>query len=181
MVARHGLEATTVQAVTRETGVAHGTFYNHFDDREDLLVSAAIAVLDEISTNVQAAAKPFSPGVDRLVVATSKTIMEAVARREFGHLLASAVGRFPRVTDRIRPKLRADLRAARAAGAIQVPSSLLLDEQIGALVGLAIQRILSGGQASRITRETAQAVLRLLGQEPTQAAATVLRVFKVMS
>ncbi|MEL6950218.1 MAG: TetR/AcrR family transcriptional regulator [Pseudomonadota bacterium] len=181
VVARHGLESTTIQAVTRATGVAHGTFYNHFDDREDLLVSAAIAVLDEINVGVQAAAQRFPPGVDRLVIAAAKTIMEAVSIREFGHLLVAAVGRFPQVTDRIRPKLRADLRAALAAGVVRVAPTRLLDEQIGALLGLAIQRVLSGGQVSRITRETAHAILRLLGQTPDEAAETVARVFKVMS
>ena len=70
----------------------------------------------------------------------------------------------------MRPNLRSDLRAALQARLVTVRPNRLLDEQIGALIGLAIRRRLGGDSRSSTNKPTAEAVLRLLGLQHAVAA-----------
>ena len=171
VAARRGLDRTTVQAVTRESGLAHGTFYNHFDGRDDLIVAAAIAIVDDINEDIIAAVSAYPPGLERMAVAVHHTIRGAASNPNHGSLLAGAMGRYTAVTSRVRPSLRADLRAARRGGEISVRPNRLLDEQIGVLIGLSIRLALADGFNARLVRGTVAAILRLLGLGAADAEA----------
>lgn len=173
VAARHGVDGTTVQAVTRESGLAHGTFYNHFHDRDELIITTATAIADEINARIASAVQDLNPGLTRLVTAVDILISEAVANPDHGNLLASTIGRYRAVTDRVRPDMCGDLTAAGTAGQISIRPSVLLDEQVCALIGLAIKLRLSGGAWPAVNRNTAEAILRLLGMTPAAASALV--------
>ncbi|MEL7451260.1 MAG: helix-turn-helix domain-containing protein, partial [Pseudomonadota bacterium] len=152
--ARRGLDSATVQEVTRHSGLAQGTFYNHFVDREALIVEAAKAILVGVHLKIGQRVRGMPAGIHRMVVAIDSTISEAVVLPDHGKLLSETIGRYPAITDEVRPALRADMRAGRRSGQMHVRASRLLDEQIGALIGLAIRLRLSGNTKGAINRST---------------------------
>ncbi|MEM9056155.1 MAG: TetR/AcrR family transcriptional regulator [Pseudomonadota bacterium] len=168
LVAEAGINRVTLQAITQSCGLAHGTFYNHFDDCEDLIVAAAVGVIDDIHRGMSPALRRSAPGLHRLVGAIELIVSESQRDPARSALLAETIGRFEAVTRRVRPKLRQDVIAGRKAGLVQVRSTRLLDAQIGALVGLAITRQIAKPNAA-ITRDTSEAVLRLLGVDTDDA------------
>ncbi|MEM8981561.1 MAG: TetR/AcrR family transcriptional regulator [Pseudomonadota bacterium] len=173
VVAEKGIDAATVQDMVRRSRLAHGTFYNHFDDREHILIEASIAILDYFERIMIHQAGHEAAGCRRMLIALYTLMTHASANLAFGHLIGDTIGRYADVTDRIRPPLRADLRAARRAGDVTVRLTVMVEEQIAALVGLAIKQQLAGRPRLATSRATCEAILRLLGQSPEKAASIV--------
>ncbi|MEO1034514.1 MAG: helix-turn-helix domain-containing protein [Pseudomonadota bacterium] len=173
VMAERGFDATTVRDIVRYAGLSQGTFYNHFADRESALTSAAGAILDRIDLRIAKRVRRMPTGCARLIVAADTIITAAVENPEHGAVLARAMARFPEIAARVRPKLRADIRAGQRAGTIHVAPSRLLDEQISAILRLAIKLRLAEHGRRTINRDTCEAVMRLLGQSPETSRKTV--------
>jgi AcrR family transcriptional regulator len=62
-------ESVTLRAVAREIGIAAPSIYNHFDDRDAILLAVVARLFDELTTAIQDAVSsaPADP-VERLVV-----------------------------------------------------------------------------------------------------------------
>ena len=173
VTARRGLDNINVCTVTREAGLAQGTFYNHFESRNDLIVSAGLAIIDDIGERVLPRVRPLSPGHDRMITALDASIREAVAQPQLGFFLAESISRYRAVFDRIRPRLRSDLRAGARDGGVR--ADRILEEQVGLLFGLAIRLRLMGKVRRDVNRTTCEAVLRLAGLSVSEAEQLVDR------
>lgn len=66
VVARRGLEGTTMQEIADEAGLAKGTLYLYFDGREDLVVKVAQSAFEELRGAVAAALSGDGPALGRL-------------------------------------------------------------------------------------------------------------------
>jgi AcrR family transcriptional regulator len=63
---QHGLAGMSVNRVVAAAGVAKGTFYVHFGDRDEFLAALRQRFDDEVRTDVAAAIGPLGPGAGRL-------------------------------------------------------------------------------------------------------------------
>ena len=61
VVARRGLTGASMQAIADEAGVAKGTLYLYFQDRDDLIEQAVGRVFDELVVLVRAELRPGRP------------------------------------------------------------------------------------------------------------------------
>lgn len=61
VVARRGLAGASMQAIADEAGVAKGTLYLYFEDRDDLIEQAIGSVLDELMEAVRGELRPGRP------------------------------------------------------------------------------------------------------------------------
>jgi AcrR family transcriptional regulator len=61
VVARRGLAGASMQAIADEAGVAKGTLYLYFEDRDDLIEQAIGSVLDELMEAVRDELRPGRP------------------------------------------------------------------------------------------------------------------------
>jgi AcrR family transcriptional regulator len=61
VVARRGLAGASMQSIAEEAGVAKGTLYLYFRDREDLIEQAVGSVLDELMRLVRDELRPGRP------------------------------------------------------------------------------------------------------------------------
>ena len=71
-----GYESTTVDDICRLAGVAKGTFYFHFPQKDDVLVEVALGALGEVSDDLADAIASESSFDDAL-----RTVIEGLARR----------------------------------------------------------------------------------------------------
>ena len=51
---RHGFSAVSVDQIVARAGVAKGTFYNHFRDKDDIAGQAALAIRHEVRDRIAA-------------------------------------------------------------------------------------------------------------------------------
>ena len=51
---QNGYEQTTVDEIVKEIGLAKGTYYYHFDSKEDLMIAVSEKLILETSTKLNA-------------------------------------------------------------------------------------------------------------------------------
>ena len=169
LVAERGLMNTTVQELTRAAGLSNGTFYNHFDDREQLILEAASAIATVLAEDIAERVQDVETGLGRIVVSTNMFISRAVANPEWGRMLSEATKNAFDMQLDFANNLLADIRLAISQGApLQLPDRFRLF-QIGTLMVLAVEAQLVGRRNKSISEDTCDAMLRLLGATPDQA------------
>lgn len=77
LLAAHGLAGLTTRSIAREAQVADGVLYNHFADKDDLVVSALVERLTELGAEF-ATARPRAGGQD---LRTGLTVLIVECRR----------------------------------------------------------------------------------------------------
>ncbi len=81
VAAREGLGGLSVSGVTREAGVAKGTFYLHFADRDALLVRLHQQFHDELFRDIVARTASCEPGYERTTARISE-FLDGCRRQE---------------------------------------------------------------------------------------------------
>lgn len=80
VVGRFGFEGTTLDRVAEEAGIAKGTVYLYFKNKDELLHSAVIEGVRELTRELHRNDKVFAPPVERLA-----GIIREVFRQENAH------------------------------------------------------------------------------------------------
>ncbi|MEM1249165.1 MAG: TetR/AcrR family transcriptional regulator [Acidobacteriota bacterium] len=174
-VAERGLGGASIKAITESVGLSNGTFYNHFETRDELVSEAAFAVagalVDEIAEDVQS----VESGIARVVRSTNAFIAKLSEQPDWAALLVDASRHLGEVRNDLGRHLRADVALALQQGELTERPSRFLVDQIGALNALAIEVQLRKGKSRAVRRQTCEAVLRLLGLPPDEARQAVLK------
>ena len=139
-----GFEATRLDDVAKRAGIAKGTIYLYFDDKESLFQELIRTMLTPIVGTIEAlgaADLPVNLLADRLVDLFVREVYET-RRKDVIRLMISEGRRFPKLAEfyyrevlsRIIAAMRAVLRRAAARG--EVPAGLVDFPQIIAAPGL---------------------------------------------
>ena len=65
-----GIEEASIHEITAIAGLANGTFYNHFKDKDELAIASADAIALEIAKQLDVRMNDLDLGVSRVVVAS---------------------------------------------------------------------------------------------------------------
>lgn len=160
-------EALSVSDVTAEAGVANGTFYNYFADREALLDALAAQLLWSLAE--AAAGEPIADPARRFAVASGRVLRRASADPVWGRFVLRLVNR-PRVQHNVDRYLRDDLAAGFESGRFDTgPDDATVDQVVGLLV-MTIRRIVEREAAPDAPRRALERALRALGVARAEAA-----------
>ena len=144
-----GYQSTQVGDITRAAGTGVGTFYRHFDDKEDILT----AILEPLFDTIRARFLSLREGIETRtpleqfasirenfrIILTELTTRPALARTLFrsGFGVNPAIdGLVWRFQTRIAGDLVEDFRRGEAAGLFRIPQPLVLAQS---LVGMVLQ------------------------------------------
>ena len=174
-VAAQGMHGASVKAITESVGLSNGTFYNHFDSREELFRVAALSVAETITDEIAADVQDTDDGIARIVRSTDAFMTRALAMPDWAAMIVDAARHIADIRGDIGHHLRADVGRALAQGRIEAKPDRFLVEQIGTLVALAIEVQLTRGRSRRIRVQTCESILRLLGMTPHAARREVAR------
>jgi AcrR family transcriptional regulator len=139
-----GFEATRLDDVARRAGIAKGTIYLYFDDKESLFQELIRAMLTPIVGTIEAlgaADLPVSLLADRIVDLFVREVYET-RRKDVIRLMIAEGRRFPKLAEfyyrEVLSRIIAAVRAllARAAARGEVPAGLVDFPQIIAAPGL---------------------------------------------
>jgi AcrR family transcriptional regulator len=163
VIADKGFETASIKEITQAAGLANGTFYNHFTDREALAREAAAVVALEIAQEIAEEVNDVDDGLDKVVISTDKVVDRAISAPTWGRVMIGAwhyLEDFPHDVSQI---MRSDLKLAKRQGLISLTINQLLEHQLTALAVLSISQQIKNGRSKAVRLDTAAAILRLLG------------------
>ena len=174
--ASKGYEATKILDITNHAGLANGTFYNYYQDKDELLRDVATGLAVEITGQINEEMVELGHGPTRVVLATARLLQTARKEPEWLDVLLEGVFIVPELQSAIVQYLRQDLEMGVDQGHFRIELNLLLVNQILSLIRTAL--LLDRTMKDDTIIQTCEAVLRLLGMTPTKAAKQVCTVYE---
>jgi AcrR family transcriptional regulator len=165
-----GYDATTVAEIADAADVAIGSFYNHFNTKDELLTALLHETLAEHLRRMEARRTGIADPAEAISVAHRHFVRLAWEEPEWAWLLVRLDVPY-RVTHDVlaRPAMR-DLRAGIAAGRFEVSDPrLALRASGGALIAV-MHAVLLAELGESADCEHAEGVLRSFGLDPAEAA-----------
>jgi AcrR family transcriptional regulator len=172
--AEDGVDDARISRITSLAGLANGTFYNHFKDKDELAAAAALAITTEIAAAQDEAMADVERAATRIVLGTTHFISAAIENRAWAQILVDQYHRVTVLHDATR-FVRADIEAGIKQGQFAVTPDDILLKQIGALIIVAIRVALEGKESDALISRTCDSILRLLGLSAKQAAREIAR------
>lgn len=170
--ATRGLEAATIQEITDAADVAKGSFYNHFDSREDILQAVVAATLDRLGA-------ALDDSMDRteedpaVVIARSlyATVHLCVEDPIIGGFVLRSVGVADIAEAALGDRGRRDLREGIERGRFRALDFEMVTTSMAGATAALIRKRLNGSLEVDAEVRFAAFVLEVLGLESDEAAA----------
>lgn len=169
VVAAKGMEAAKILDITETAGLANGTFYNYFEDKESILREAAYGIALAVGRQLDEEMRGIGDAGRRVVTATTRFIEIVVREPDWAHVLLGSAEVMPEVRQDIYRYLRSDIELGVEQGKFDVEVTGFLLDQVASLIGVSIRTQINAGQNAALTRQTCESILRLLGMSPAKA------------
>jgi AcrR family transcriptional regulator len=169
LIAEKGVAELRIAEITREAGVALGSFQNHFATKEDLVEAVVSETLEALAAEIVEG--PSTPDDAAVVAITAlrRFVRLAYDDPSFSRLLVN-LGRSEELfLDAIRPFAQTALTRASEAGAFDIDDVDIAVTSIVAGSLAVIRRILDGHLGIDADVPLARMVLRGFGVEATKA------------
>ena len=165
-------DRASIQEITEEADIGFGSFYNHFDSKEQLFQTASEEVLERWGQLIDRASAGITDPAERYAVGTRITGRLGWTHPDIAGFLTGTGMNVLDIPGGLVPRALHDIEAGQATGRFSVPDAeIALSAVAGGLLGLLrmCQR-----HPERITEasvdQLAEAVLRLLGVPAHEAA-----------
>jgi AcrR family transcriptional regulator len=165
----------SIQVITELADVGFGSFYNYFSSKEELYEAAASSAVDDYLHWLDERLPDGNDPVVRLVESIRLTGRLALEQPRTAAILTRRLTLLENVDDPRGERIRADVRAAMAAGgavSLSLEVDILVTATLGAIMAVLRRTIsLSPTEIADGADALAPAILRLLSQplaEPTQ-------------
>lgn len=176
LISVRAVDSITVDDVTREAGVAKGTFYVHFRHLDDLRAAVADELAQELHDLLLPLHFAIVDPVERIAMGSLAFIRQAKQDPAWGGLAARGVWAFPTVASAARKQLSEDLRLAGSQGRLT-----LISAEVGfdIVIGIVLQAMRSASERRLSPSDVSAAVsaiLRGLGVAADEADRIVRRL-----
>ncbi len=163
VIAEKGMDLAKISDITEHAGLANGTFYNHFSDKDEVIKEAAQRVAVEMARQIDTDMQTVENAVPRMVIATTRAIRFAVGEPTWGAVLIGALQHLPPVRADILQFLKADLQRGVDQGAFDIELDEFFLDQIASLISTSIRIQIESGIDPAKTGRTCENILRLCG------------------
>lgn len=173
LFARRPVESVSIDELVTEAGVAKGSFYNHFPDREALAEAVVLRIRAELDQRVRAANDGLPDPAVRMVRALATYWRYALDEPEGARVLARLHGPEMSIDAPQNSLVVSDLADGIASGRFRVPTleaGLILVVGMGAMGLLRLVPDPSPGAAVTLAQQLGQLTLRGLGIAEAEAA-----------
>ena len=162
----------TIRDVTTAADVAVGTFYNYFQDPDDLI--DAVMREELLTIMASAAGEQTTDPAERIAQTTVRVLDRAIGDPAWGRLALRLVHR-PGEPNQLNGYLRDDLDEGRAQARFEFGADdATLDLATGLLV-MSLRRIVAGAAGREVVAPVVERLLRALGIEADEAAVIARR------
>ena len=147
LVAEHGIDAISIDEITEAADVAKGTFYTHFNDKNELAAAIAQSIREELERNVTSVNKGIVDAAVRMANGLSTFFVFAITQPVRARALVRLA---PEIVDPAMPineGIRGDVMLGSNTKRFWVAS---IDAAVVALLGISIATVM--GLTNRIHR-----------------------------
>ena len=173
--AAKGYAATRIDDITAHADMANGTFYNYYQDKDQILHDVALGLLVEITERTDQEMAGMSHAPARVVLAAAKLLRTAREEPEWVNVLLQATDIAPKIQSATVQYMKKDLEMGVDQGTFTVVIDVLLINQVISLIKAAA--IVEPQMSDLTIRNTCEAILRLLGMQHEDAMREVELVF----
>ena len=165
-------DRASIQEITEEADIGFGSFYNHFESKEQLFQTASEEVLERWGQMIDRASAGISDPAERFAVGMRITGRLGWTHPDIAGFLVGAGLAVLDIPIGLVPRALRDIQAGQATGRFTVPDAeIALSAATGGMLGLFRLR---QRHPERVTETTvdqlAEAELRLLGVPADEAA-----------
>ena len=177
LLAEDGRRDVSIQEITDRADVGFGTFYGHFESKDELFDAALRDILERHGRMLDTVTAGMDDPAEVYIASIRLTGRLATTYPQMARVLTHSGLAYVVADEGLAPRARRDLRAAVDAGRFDAPHPEILQAAVGgALLGLlAYLEDHPGVDAGQATDELAVGLLRMLGMTRRQAASLVAR------
>ena len=178
VIAAKGIENTKISDITEQAGLANGTFYNHFEDKAEILREVAYGIAAEVGRKIDRDMANIEDARTRVIVATSRFIALAVQEPDWGAVLIGSVEHMPAVRKDMMRYLHSDLTRGIAQKHFDIELDQFFLDQLAALIVVSIRTQMEAGHKTDLSAQTCENVMRMCGLSPAAARKAVIKALK---
>lgn len=167
LFAKNGFDAVTTDHIIASAQVARGTFYNHFDTKESLLLAMGRDFFDGFENAILEVSRQVDDPLERIAIRVRTMYQQAIASSLHGWLMVRLLPLGP-VGTRNRRQLEVDLLRARELGDAAFASLQVAVDLVQGPLTICVRNALLTGDGYPID-ELIAAILRGIGATPQRA------------
>ena len=179
VIARKGAGAAAIHEIAAEAGLANGTFYNYFRDRDALLEATSLRLAERLHEDIAASRGAVEDPAERLAIGCRRFVLQALSDPVWGAALLRVWHASATPSAHAAAPLLADLRAGRRRGRLRYASETAAVDLVQGTVLAGMRTVLDGRAGAEHAAAVAALVLRGLGVPPRDADATAARPLPV--
>ncbi len=167
--ARKGGGELTLNELADEADVSHGTIYNYFRTREEVLEAVGIALADQFSQSISLLSTGVESGAQRMSIGVRMFVCRAIADPAWANAVVHVIHYDEGIRSAVAANVRHDLQIGFKQGSFaysdeEVALALVVSCAIGAM-----QSIVEGQRVVNHDIKLAEMVLKALGLPSNEA------------
>lgn len=174
LLADRSIDAIAINEIVDHAGVAKGSFFNHFTDKDDFADAIAFGIRQAVEVRIDAANEGVTDPALRISRGIRGFVEFALAEPRDARVMLRRASRAAHADHPLNRGLRTDLAAGAATGQFRIPS---IDASVLYVIGVCqtllaavVERELEQDAADRLTREVLAMLLCGLGMNAQDAA-----------
>jgi len=169
LIAQKAIEATPIAEITETADVAVGSFYNHFESKEELVQAVVADTMENHGADVDRATAGMSDPAEVLAASVRLTMQKVGSDPVWGWFVVRTNSLIPGLKASLGRRLARDLRKGFRAGRFAAYNEKTMVAAIGGAVVGVMQSRLLGDVPADADLHLAKEVLCMLGLRPEEA------------
>ena len=180
IVAEEGsLYALSVDSLVKRTGASRGTFYNYFNNIDDVISAIAQHITEDLNQKILLKYSKVESGPVRLSYSLLKFFEKAEEDIVWGTVFTKLILDLGLISDKSTEYFEQDLNIGREQGSFTVMDNQLATNIVGGVLAFTLNSILKEGLEEEQKRKTLVSVLLALGTSQSTSQAAVKRAFEL--
>lgn len=174
--AERGVGGAPVHAIASEAGLANGTFYNHFESKQELIAAVAGHLMDRLADQIAVSSRELEDPAECVSVALRRFNEKACGDPIWGNVTVRLGASATQVSERIAANLTRDLEEGIRRGRFKVPSRRAAADVVLGAGLMGVLSVATGRAGSEHGSHMAALTLRALGLAAEEADEIANRV-----
>ena len=170
---KEGISGARISSIARQAGVTGATFYNHFQDKEELTAATAEAIILEVNRTVASAINSIQDPATQITALCSCVLKVLFVQKNWAAIMVDSFHHLREVRDEVTQPLRSLIARGIAQQKFEAVLDDFLIEQIASLIMSSIRNQIETGYHQQNSERTCEHILRLLGLSVRASAKTV--------
>lgn len=177
---RRGVDSAAISEITQEAGVANGTFYNHFRDKDEVVSAVVDYIMTSLFARIEEQFDSEWTGAQRLCFTTREFVRLACEEEKWGFMMFRALASVPELRHSAAAYLLPVLETGVSSGEFQVEADDFLGNMIVTMNMMTVFSCLHGDTTPlEAGCRVAEYQLRLVGLSAAEATAMAPAPFAV--